>query len=48
VLASMRLLNAFYRSDESNSWVQVNDAQESTRLGCAVEELANLYRTADI
>jgi UDP-N-acetyl-2-amino-2-deoxyglucuronate dehydrogenase len=47
VLASMRLLNAFYRSDENAGWVQVSDAQQSTRLGRQDNALAGLYRTVD-
>ena len=47
VLASMKLLNAFYRSDECAGWVQVNEDQESTRLGRSDEALAGLYRSAD-
>jgi UDP-N-acetyl-2-amino-2-deoxyglucuronate dehydrogenase len=47
VLASMRLLNAFYRSDECAGWVQVNEGEESTRLGRSDEALAGLYRSAD-
>jgi UDP-N-acetyl-2-amino-2-deoxyglucuronate dehydrogenase len=45
VLASMRLLNAFYRSDESAGWVSLSDTHESDRLGRIDEKLANLYRT---
>jgi UDP-N-acetyl-2-amino-2-deoxyglucuronate dehydrogenase len=48
VLASMKLLNAFYRSDECASWVQVDDAAESSRLGREDNGLAGLYRTADL
>ena len=44
----MKLLNAFYRSDECVSWVQVDDAAESCRLGREDNGLAGLYRTADL
>lgn len=46
VLASMRLLNAFYRSDESVSWVHVDEPAQSDRLGRPDEALAALYRTS--
>lgn len=46
VLASMKLLNAFYRSDECAGWVQVNEGKESTRLGRSDDALAGLYRSA--
>lgn len=45
VLASMKLLNAFYRSDECAGWVQVNEGEESTRLGRSDDALAGLYRS---
>jgi UDP-N-acetyl-2-amino-2-deoxyglucuronate dehydrogenase len=44
-LATIRLLNAFYRSDEAGGWVAVDAAAESARLGRADEALADLYRT---
>lgn len=45
-LASIRLLNSFYRSDEAQgAWVDVADDGESCRLGRYDEALANLYRT---
>lgn len=47
VLASMRLLNAFYRSNEKGGWVNVDDDAESDLLGRADEELAALYRTGE-
>ncbi len=47
VLASMRLLNAFYRSHEKGGWVNVDDDAESDLLGRADEELAALYRTGE-
>ena len=43
---TLQLLHAFYRSDEQESrWVDVAVLEESTRLGRADENLANLYRT---
>lgn len=45
-LSSIRLLHAFYRSDEVGGWVDVASSTESTRLGRSDEALANLYRTA--
>ncbi|MCW7462964.1 Gfo/Idh/MocA family protein [Leptospira limi] len=43
--STIRLLNAFYLADEKNSWINVDKATESYRLGSANENLANLYRT---
>lgn len=42
---TIKLLHAFYRSDENCSWVSVDSDEESSRLGCVDEDLANLYRT---
>ena len=44
-LETIKLLNALYRSDELNAWVDVQSAGDSSRLGVANEELATLYRT---
>jgi predicted dehydrogenase len=44
-LKSIRLLHAFYRSDESGGWVDVESHEDSTRLGRPDEKLASLYRT---
>jgi UDP-N-acetyl-2-amino-2-deoxyglucuronate dehydrogenase len=33
-LQTIQLLHAFYRSDELDGWVNVNDAGDSARLGC--------------
>jgi UDP-N-acetyl-2-amino-2-deoxyglucuronate dehydrogenase len=44
-LATIRLLHAFYRSDEAKSWVSSEDDAESLRLGRPDEALADLYRT---
>lgn len=46
-LATARLLNSFYLADERQSWVEVDDALDSIRLGRADEELAQLYRTPE-
>lgn len=46
-LGSIRLLQAFYRSDETGSAVNPGDGLESTRLGRPDEELAALYRTPE-
>ena len=43
--STIQLLNAFYVSSESCAWANVDTAGDSVRLGCANEELANLYRT---
>lgn len=45
VLSTIQLLNAFYISDEKKSWVNVNGAGDSLRLGKIDEYLASLYRT---
>lgn len=46
-LGTLRLLNAFYRSDEAGSWVEVASEAESPRLGRPDEALAALYRTPE-
>ena len=43
-LRSLKLLHAFYRADEQGKWVDVDSAEESTRLGRTDEALAELYR----
>ncbi len=47
VLASMRLLNAFYRSNEQGGWVHLDDDAESDLLGRPDEALAALYRIGE-
>lgn len=45
-LGTLRLLHAFYRSDEvGGAWVQVGDGAQSTRLGRPDEAISDLYRT---
>lgn len=44
-IATLRLLHAFYRSDEAGTWVDVDSKEQSTRLGRVNEEISNLYRT---
>ena len=44
-LNTIRLLHAFYCSDESGVWVDIADGRESTRLGRPDDALANIYRT---
>ncbi len=44
-LQSIRLLHAFYRSDEKNDWQEVSEDGESIRLGKENIEISNLYRT---
>jgi predicted dehydrogenase len=46
-LGTLKLLNAFYRSDEAGGWVGVGDDAESPRLGRADEAISDLYRTPD-
>jgi predicted dehydrogenase len=43
-LATLRLLHAFYRSDEAGGWVDVDVEEESSRLGRADEAISKLYR----
>jgi len=45
VLATIKLLNAFYISDEKQDRVQMMHSGDSTRLGRRDEVLENLYRT---
>ncbi len=44
-LNSLKLLHAFYRSDEKAGWVEVDSLEQSTRLGRADEAVSALYRT---
>ena len=43
-LGTIRLLNSFYKSDEINSWVKVNDNAQSSRLGKEEKSISDLYR----
>lgn len=43
-LNTIKLLHAFYRSDESGEWVDVAANDESVRLGRPDESLADMYR----
>ena len=45
VRETLKLLNAFYRSDESGDWAIVKDDAESARLGRTDEMISELYRT---
>lgn len=45
-LNTIKLLHAFYRSDEVGGWVSVDSDEESTRLGRPDDALADLYRTS--
>lgn len=45
-LETLKLLHAFYRSDETGGWVDVDTEEQSSRLGRANEEISNLYRTS--
>jgi predicted dehydrogenase len=44
-LGTLKLLHAFYRSDEAGGWVEVDTGEQSSRLGRANEEISDLYRT---
>ncbi len=43
-LESIKLLHAFYLSDEKKSWVTIDDQTESSRLGREDDNISNLYR----
>jgi UDP-N-acetyl-2-amino-2-deoxyglucuronate dehydrogenase len=45
-LNSIKLLNAFYRSDEKKGWIVASELGESFRLGRQNETISNLYRTS--
>jgi UDP-N-acetyl-2-amino-2-deoxyglucuronate dehydrogenase len=42
---TLRLLHAFYCSDESGGWVDVDGDAESERLGRSDEAISAIYRT---
>ena len=44
-LGTLKLLHAFYRSDEAGGWVEADSDQQSERLGRADDVLSDLYRT---
>jgi UDP-N-acetyl-2-amino-2-deoxyglucuronate dehydrogenase len=44
-LDTLKLLHAFYRSDEAGTWVDVDSEDQSVRLGQADEAISSLYRT---
>ncbi len=44
-LNTIKLLHAFYRSDEKGAWLKVDSPDESERLGRENEEISMLYRT---
>ena len=46
-LATLRLLHAFYRSDEAGGWVDAGAADESHRLGRVNEDISTLYRAPE-
>jgi len=43
-MATLRLLHAFYRSDEAGDWVAVDSTEQSSRLGRVNEDISGLYR----
>lgn len=45
-MKTIRLLHAMYYSDEQRNWVNVEEGNESARLGQPNESIAQLYRTA--
>jgi predicted dehydrogenase len=47
-LGTLKLLNAFYRSDEAGgAWTKVDTDEQSVRLGRPNEAISNLYRTPE-
>ncbi len=44
-LATLKLLHAFYRSDEEGGWVDVASEKQSERLGRTNDAISELYRT---
>ena len=44
-LNTLKLLHAFYRSDEDGGWVEVASGTSSDRLGRPNEAISDLYRT---
>ena len=42
---TIKLLHAFYLSDEKSNWVNLNDEIVSQRLGRENDEISNLFRT---
>jgi UDP-N-acetyl-2-amino-2-deoxyglucuronate dehydrogenase len=44
-LSTIKLLHAFYRSDEAGGWVDVDTQDQSSRLGRVDDKISNLYRT---
>jgi len=47
-LRTLKLLHAFYRSDEVGGWVEVDKDEESVRLGRPDDSLSVLYRTPSV
>ncbi|MBM09219.1 MAG: dehydrogenase [Magnetovibrio sp.] len=45
-LATLKLLDSFYRSDEAGTWIGVADDAQSVRLGRENKAISNLYKTA--
>ena len=44
-LETIRLLHAFYVSDEQGRWIDLEDALHSSRLGQDNEIISEMYRT---
>ena len=44
-LGTLRLLHAFYRSDEENGWVDAASDEQSCRLGRPNDKISDIYRT---
>ena len=45
--ATIKLLHAFYRSDEIRNWITIEDDNYSDRLGKVNENISSLYRIKD-
>jgi len=44
-IETLSLLHAFYRSDEIDQWVLVDDTNQSSRLGRSDDKISDVYRT---
>lgn len=47
-LNTIKLLHAFYRSNETGGWVDTDSNEEAECLGRVNEEISNLYRTKEV
>jgi len=45
-IGTLSLLHAFYCSDEAGDWIDVEETNQSTRLGRSDDKLSDIYRTS--